>query len=77
MRINVLPHIYRTYICTYVGTYVQGRSANDRVNKRPVSYHYGTAFYYLNGFQRATPSRNRDRCFTIRWTFEETSCHTA
>lgn len=40
---------------------VHGGSANDRVNKRPVSYHHGTAFYYLNGFQRAMPSsRNRD-----------------
>lgn len=40
---------------------VHGGFANDRVNKRPVSYHRGAAFYYLNGFQRATPaSRNRD-----------------
>lgn len=42
-------------------TCAHGGSANDRVNKRPVSYHRETAFYYLNGFQRATQgSRNRD-----------------
>lgn len=38
---------------------------NERVNKRPASYHRGTAFYYLNGFQRATSSRKRNDALRV------------